>query len=585
MVETTTETIAETAKKAEKTAAGTGAASEPKKAASSRAAKTAKATRSTKVTKTTKTSKTAKKKASGSKSAKSGASRAKTKSSAAKSKTGTSKASSASSKAADQKAAAAKEEKKMTEQKNKIKVLFATSECVPFANTGGLGEVSGSLPEALVSKGVDCRVIMPLYEKIPQSVRDRMVFMGTANVPVAWRNQYMGLFQLKQNGVTYYFVDNEYYFKRAGLYGYYDDGERFSYFSRAVFEAMEVSGFYPHIIHCNDWQTALIPVFQNSLIRREDLKTVFTIHNIEYQGQYSTDALDSIIGLPASENRFLEFGDSINLMKGAIECANEVTTVSPTYAQELRDSAKAFGLGDIINMNAHKLRGITNGINTKLYDPKNDPYIAAPFGPDDVSGKTACRHALQSAIGLPVKDVPVITMISRLVAPKGIDLVMEIMDSVLASRDVQFVVLGTGDRNYEDYFKGLQERHQDKVRSLIQFNGPLSHMVYAGGSVILVPSRSEPCGLTQMIGCRYGNIPVVRQTGGLADTIQDCTLGDGSGFVFSQFTGEDLRQALTNALDRWYDEDNWKALMVHDMGLDFSWDASAEEYKKLYEEL
>lgn len=549
MAETTTETTKKTRKKT----AGKSASAETKAAAAT---------------------KTTKKKSSGSRSAKTGASKAK--SSAPKTpKPETEKAKTKTNSKARSK----------DKENDRIKVLFATSECVPFANTGGLGEVSGSLPEALVSEGVDCRVIMPLYEKIPQSVRDRMVFMGTANVPVAWRNQYMGLFQLKRNGVTYYFVDNEYYFKRAGLYGYYDDGERFSYFSRAVFEAMEVSGFYPQIVHCNDWQTALIPVFQNSLIRRESLKTVFTIHNIEYQGQYSTDALDSIIGLPASENRFLEFGDSINLMKGAIECANEVTTVSPTYAQELRDPAQAFGLGDIINKNAHKLRGITNGINTKLYDPMNDPYIAAPFGPGDVSGKTACRHALQSAIGLPVKDVPVITMISRLVAPKGIDLVMEIMDSVLASRDVQFVILGTGDRNYEDYFRGLQERHQDKVRSLIQFNGPLSHMVYAGGSVILVPSRSEPCGLTQMIGCRYGNIPVVRQTGGLADTIQDCTLGDGSGFVFSQFTGEDLYRGLSNALDRWYDEENWKALMIHDMGLDFSWNASAEEYVKLYKEL
>lgn len=563
------ETTNEATKKTRKKATGKGAASETKPAAATG---------------------TIKKKSSGSRSAKSGKSKGKTTAAKAKVEKGSSvvavkTADVAVKSPAPEDTAKPKASKTKKRDKDKLKVLFATSECVPFANTGGLGEVSGSLPEALVSEGVDCRVIMPLYEKIPQSVRDRMIFMGTANVPVAWRNQYMGLFQLKQNGVTYYFVDNEYYFKRAGLYGYYDDGERFSYFSRAVFEAMEVSGFYPQIVHCNDWQTALIPVFQNSLIRREGLKTVFTIHNIEYQGQYSMDALDSIIGLPASENRFLEFGDSINLMKGAIECANEVTTVSPTYAQELRDPAKAFGLGDIINGNAQKLRGITNGINTKLYDPMNDPYIAAAFGPDDVSGKTACRHALQSAIGLPVKDVPVITMISRLVAPKGIDLVMEIMDSVLASRDVQFVILGTGDRNYEDYFKGLQERHQDKVRALIQFNGPLSHMVYAGGSVILVPSRSEPCGLTQMIGCRYGNIPVVRQTGGLADTIQDCTLGDGSGFVFSQFTGEDLCRGLSNALDRWYDEDDWKALMAHDMGLDFSWTASAEEYLKLYKEL
>lgn len=476
-------------------------------------------------------------------------------------------------------------EGKAAPKEAKLKVLFATSECVPFASTGGLGEVAGSLPAALVNSGVDCRVIMPLYEKVPQSVRDKMVFMGTGTVPVAWRRQYLGLFEMKQNNVTYYFVDNEYYFKRAGLYGYYDDGERFSYFSRAVFEAMEIAGFYPDIIHCNDWQTALVPVFQNSLVRREYLKTVFTIHNIEYQGQYSTDALDSIIGLPNSENHVLEYGDCINLMKGGLECANAITTVSPTYAREIFDPANSFGLEPIISKNGGKISGIVNGINTQLYDPAKDPYTAAHYSSSDLSGKYECRRALQSAVGLPEKDVPVITMISRLVPPKGIDLVMEIMDSLLASRDIQFIILGTGESHYEDFFRGLQERHQDKVRALIQFNAPLSHMVYAGGSILLVPSRSEPCGLTQMIGCRYGNIPVVRQTGGLADTITDCTLGDGSGFVFSQFTGEDLYNGVTNALDRWYQRDDWEALMKHDMDLDFSWNASAAEYLKLYKQV
>ena len=475
--------------------------------------------------------------------------------------------------------------RKAAPKEAKLKVLFATSECVPFASTGGLGEVAGSLPAALVNSGVDCRVIMPLYEKVPQSVRDKMMFMGTGTVPVAWRRQYLGLFEMKQNNVTYYFVDNEYYFKRAGLYGYYDDGERFSYFSRAVFEAMEIAGFYPDIIHCNDWQTALVPVFQNSLVRREYLKTVFTIHNIEYQGQYSTDALDSIIGLPNSENHVLEYGDCINLMKGGLECANAITTVSPTYAREIFDPANSFGLEPIISKNGGKISGIVNGINTQLYDPAKDPYTAAHYSSSDLSGKYECRRALQSAVGLPEKDVPVITMISRLVPPKGIDLVMEIMDSLLASRDIQFIILGTGESHYEDFFRGLQERHQDKVRALIQFNAPLSHMIYAGGSILLVPSRSEPCGLTQMIGCRYGNIPVVRQTGGLADTITDCTLGDGSGFVFSQFTGEDLYNGVTNALDRWYQRDDWEALMKHDMDLDFSWNASAAEYLKLYKQV
>uniref|UniRef100_UPI003A8C3BF3 glycogen synthase n=1 Tax=Baileyella intestinalis TaxID=2606709 RepID=UPI003A8C3BF3 len=514
--------------------------------------------------------------------------KASSKKKAAASKTGTStkrKTASRSKSTASGKTTKMSPARKAAPKEAKLKVLFATSECVPFASTGGLGEVAGSLPAALVNSGVDCRVIMPLYEKVPQSVRDKMVFMGTGTVPVAWRRQYLGLFEMKQNNVTYYFVDNEYYFKRAGLYGYYDDGERFSYFSRAVFEAMEIAGFYPDIIHCNDWQTALVPVFQNSLVRREYLKTVFTIHNIEYQGQYSTDALDSIIGLPNSENHVLEYGDCINLMKGGLECANAITTVSPTYAREIFDPANSFGLEPIISKNGGKISGIVNGINTQLYDSAKDPYTAAHYSSSDLSGKYECRRALQSAVGLPEKDVPVITMISRLVPPKGIDLVMEIMDSLLASRDIQFIILGTGESHYEDFFRGLQERHQDKVRALIQFNAPLSHMVYAGGSILLVPSRSEPCGLTQMIGCRYGNIPVVRQTGGLADTITDCTLGDGSGFVFSQFTGEDLYNGVTNALDRWYQRDDWEALMKHDMDLDFSWNASAAEYLKLYKQV
>lgn len=467
----------------------------------------------------------------------------------------------------------------------KLKVLFVTPEVMPFASTGGLGEVAGSLPKALCGIGIDCRVIMPLYSKIEQKYRDKMKFIGKTTVPVTWRRQYMGLFELSIDGVKYYFTDNEYYFKRDGLYGHYDDGERFSFFSRAVFEALDLMKFKPDIIHANDWQTALVPVFQNSLVRREYVKTVFTIHNVEYQGRFSRETLHSIIGLPAGEEHVLEYGEGINLMKGAIETANAVTTVSPSYAEELKDPANAFGLDAIIRRNGHKLRGIINGINTVSYDPSKDKYIASNYSASDLSGKSACKKALQTMTGLPVKNVPVITLISRLVPAKGMDLIRDVMDHILSTNDVQFVMLGTGYPEYEDFFRGLQLRHPDKAVCMIEFNTATAHRIYAGGNILLVPSRSEPCGLTQMIGCRYANIPVVRKTGGLGDTITDCTLGDGSGFVFRDFDPAELYASIMNAVDRCGDNEDWHRLEAHDMSLDFSWSSPAEKYAELYRDL
>lgn len=470
--------------------------------------------------------------------------------------------------------------------KNKLKVLYATPECAPFAASGGLGEVAGSLPRSLNysrSANIECRVIMPLYGKVAQEYRDKMKFLGTTTVNLAWRSQYMGLFELRHDRVTYYFIDNEYYFKRDGLYGYYDDGERFAYFSKAVFEALPLmKDFVPDVIHANDWQTALIPVYQNSLYRREFMKTVFSIHNIEYQGYYGTEFLQEVVGLPESESRFLIFGNGINLMKGGIECCNMLNTVSPSYAEELKDPGYAFGMEDIVRRNEHKMRGILNGINTKTYDPAKDKLIPANYSARDISGKAICKKELQQALGLPESDSLMITLISRLVPAKGLDLVRAIMDEVLDQHDVQFVVLGTGYREYEDYFRGLEIRHPDKVRALIQFNSELSHRIYAGGDVILVPSRSEPCGLTQMIGCRYADVPVVRETGGLKDSIQDCTLGSGNGFVFSKYHPDDLRTALEHAIALYEDKKNWKKLIIHDLKEDFSWNASAKEYADMY---
>lgn len=476
--------------------------------------------------------------------------------------------------------------KKKRTKRAACRILYVTPEAVPFASSGGLGEVAGSLPRALHAlRGdvrYDCRVMMPLYGKIPESVRRNMKFLGTRQVPVAWRSQYMGLFELKQNGVTFYFIDNEYYFRRDGLYGYYDDGERFAYFSAAVFEALELLSFQPDIIHANDWQTALVPVYQNSVYRRAFTKTVFTIHNIEYQGHYGREALNDILNLPADQQHLVEFHGDVNLMKGAIETSHRFTTVSPTYAEELKSPAFAFGLDEIIRRNSHKLTGILNGIDTRTYNPERDPLIPAHYSAGDLSGKQTCKTALQHMLHLPERDVPLVTLISRLVPTKGIDLIVSVMDELLSRQEIQFVMLGTGNGEYEQYFRQLQQRHPDQVISMIEFDTKKSHQLYAAGDILLMPSRSEPCGLSQMIGCRYGNVPVVRETGGLKDSITDCTLGDGNGFLFRDYNTDGFYHAVMNAIRRWHDRENWSSLVRHDLKENFSWNRSAHQYADMY---
>lgn len=471
--------------------------------------------------------------------------------------------------------------------KKKIRILYASPECVPFANSGGLGEVAGSLPRALNRKrDIECRVIMPLYGAVSDEYRQKMRFLGSTQVGVTWRMQYMGLFELRKNGVTYYFVDNEYYFKRDGLYGYYDDGERFAFFSKAIFEAIAMmDGFVPDIIHANDWQTALVPVYQTSIYKREFMKTVFSIHNVEYQGFYGDTAIEDFIGIPENYRHVLEFKKGINLMKGGIETANAVSTVSPTYSMELKDPFFAFGMQGIISRNSHKLSGILNGINTVVYNPEKDPLIPANYSAGDLSGKAECKKALQNDLSLPETDSMMITMISRLVPAKGVDLLVPILDNIIENNDIQFVLLGTGFPEYEDFFRGLEARHPDKVRCLIKFDSALSHRFYAASDAILVPSRSEPCGLTQMIGCRYACVPIVRRTGGLADSITDCTLGDGNGFVFDDYSPDGLYSAIMNAYGTYQRKDDWKKLSVHDLKCDFGWSGSANAYRELYRAL
>ncbi len=470
----------------------------------------------------------------------------------------------------------------------KLRILFVSPEVTPFAATGGLGEVAGSLPEALNRQRkipCDCRVIMPLYRPAREKIGDKLTFLGSTEVPLCWRSQYAGLFSLKAGYTTYYFIDNEYYFDRDGLYGHYDDGERFAFFSKAVFEVLGLMDFVPDIIHANDWQSALVPVFQTSVYRRTFMKTVFTIHNVQYQGQYGDDIYKSVLDIPENARQFVAMNGGVNYMKGGIECANQVTTVSPTYAEELSDPFFAYGMHEIISRNGYKMRGILNGINVKAYDPAKDPLIAANYDRGDIRGKNTCKHAVQEELGLPVCDAPVMIMISRLARGKGIDLMTPILDRVLSENDMQFVLLGTGEQDYEYFFRGLEERHPDRCRALICFDPALSHRLYAGADMIVVPSRSEPCGLTQMIGCRYGTVPIVRETGGLKDSIKDCSLGEGNGFVFAGYSPDALRESIEKALALYRQPDNWKKLTQYDMSVDFSWGLSAKQYADMYKEL
>lgn len=464
-------------------------------------------------------------------------------------------------------------------------ILYVTPEAAPFVHTGGLGEVASALPGSLNSrkqKDVDCRVILPLYGSIDPKYREQMEFLGSKKVRLAWRNQYMGLFRTTLDGVTFYFIDNEYYFHRDRLYGELDDGERFAFFCRAVFEALELMDFVPDILHANDWQTALVPVYQFAVYRRSFTRTVFTIHNVEYQGRYGKDMLGDVIDLPADMNHLVEYEDDVNLMKGAVECADIVTTVSPTYARELTTPEFGWGLDLIIRRNEHKLQGILNGIDTKSYNPSKDRAIEAFYSWRKPAGKALCKAALQAEAGLPAADVPVMAMVTRMVPAKGMDLLVERMDKILSEMDIQFVLLGTGNPEYEAFFPGLQSRHPDRAACMIRFDSALSHRIYAGADMFLMPSRSEACGLAQMIACRYGTVPIVHQTGGLADSISDCSLGSGNGFVFSRFSGDDMEDAVRRAVQLYGDKGNWTALVDHDMKLNFGWKKAAEQYVRMY---
>ena len=475
-----------------------------------------------------------------------------------------------------------KKAKKAAPEKKKI--LFVGSEVLPFAATGGLGEVLGSLPKALAARGdYDVRVMMPYYSDIGEQYRNSAKYLCNYNVGLSWRNLYCGLFELKQDNVTYYFIDNEYYFHRDGLYGFYDDGERYAFFCKAVMDSFYFIDFMPDIIHANDWQTALIPIYNNSKYHY-DIKLIFTIHNIEYQGQYDLKILPTVFDLPPEAGAYVEYEGCINLVKGAIETSDCVTTVSESYAKELEDAAFAHGLQDMIRKNNWKTRGILNGIDAEGYDPATDTAIAHNFTPDDFTGKAQDKLELQRLAGLREDaGVPVIAIISRLVAHKGLDLITKAMENIVRNCEVQLVVLGKGDRKYEDYFIWLQNQYNGKVSAMITYNKDLSRKVYAGADMFLMPSKAEPCGLSQMIACRYGTVPIVRETGGLRDSIVDCSYGEVNGFTFADYNPDDMANAIYRAIDLYYNNpEGWDKLRKYISTIDFSWAKSADKYDEMY---
>ena len=471
-----------------------------------------------------------------------------------------------------------------------MKVLYAASEALPFIASGGLGDVAGSLPQALRKRLVGCRVVMPLYDNIKQELKDTMKFITSISVPVAWRRQYCGIFEARSGGVIYYLLDNQYYFKRDSLYGYYDDAERFAFFSRAILEIIPHIDFKPDVIHCNDWQTALTPVYYSTIYANqpgyENIKTVFTIHNIQYQGVYGEELIDNVVGIDHAHRSLVEYDGAVNLMKGGIECANAVTTVSPSYANEILDPWYSHGLDTILRQRCYKLRGILNGIDVENYNPETDKDVFKNYSADNVRGKYVNKKELQKLLGLPEKsDTPVMGMVTRLVSHKGLDLCKEVLDELLATTDIQLVVLGSGDYQYEEFFRGLAERYPEQVGLCLGFIPDLARKIYAGADFFLMPSKSEPCGLSQMVALRYGTIPIVRETGGLRDSVRDSGDGEGNGFVFSSYNAHDMLHAIRRAVEGYSDKKGWPILVKRAMDSDNSWGKSANDYSKMYKEV
>lgn len=482
----------------------------------------------------------------------------------------------------------------MADSSKKMQIVFASAECAPFVKTGGLGDVAGSLPAALVRAGAEVIVMVPKYATIKDEYKAQMEHFADFYVSLGWRNEYCGLEKLEHDGVTYMFIDNERYFARDYPYGFFDDGERFAFFSKAITESLQhlPAGFECDILHCNDWQTALAPVFLREFYQGlplyDRVKTVFSIHNVAFQGQFSDTVMEDILGvahIPAAASQLRCDACSVNYMLGALRYADAITTVSPTYANEIQTPEFGEGLDGVLRERSYALQGILNGIDVAGFDPATDKRIAANYTVEDRSGKAVCKAKLQEELGLEVRDDrPLMVMVTRLTRQKGLDLVMYALDRILAG-GVQVAVLGTGDRDYEDGLRYFQDKYPGTMAARIEFDPALSQRMYAAADMFLMPSKFEPCGLSQIIAMRYGTLPIVRETGGLKDTVKPYNefTGEGTGFSFSNFNGDEMGDAVFRAARVFWDNrDAWNQLVTQAMSQDFSWTRSADKYLDLY---
>lgn len=478
-----------------------------------------------------------------------------------------------------------------------MKVLYVTSECWPFAKTGGLGDVAYALPKELKKEGVDVRVILPKYSTMPNYLKEKLREVAVFNVKVGWRNQYCGLLEMELDGVKFYFIDNEYYFKREGeiayLYGYGDDVERYTFFSNAVLEVLAILDFYPEIINMNDWHTGMIPLIlkekYSRLEKYKNIKTIYTIHNLQYQGVFSNKVLGDILDLPYKylENGDVEYYGGVSFMKSGIVYSDKVTTVSPTYTNEIQTEFYGESLDGLLRANSYKLKGILNGIDYDLNNPKTDKDIFINYDIDTIDKKIENKLHLQKMLGLEVNpDIPLVGIVSRLVSQKGLDLISYIMPEIMRE-DIQMVILGTGEHQYQSMFNYYASIYPNKVSANITFDSALAQQIYASSDMFLMPSLFEPCGIGQMLAMRYGTLPIVRETGGLKDTVNPYNKfsGEGNGFSFKNYNAHEMLYCIQRAMELYKDKDKWRHLVISAMNTDSSWKKSAREYIKTYHEM
>ncbi len=472
-----------------------------------------------------------------------------------------------------------------------MNILFASTEAVPFSKTGGLGDVVGSLPRELNRQGINARVILPFYKGIKDQFGSSISYVKSFTVPLAWRNVYCGLFKTEYKGVIFYFLDNEQYFDRDRNYGYYDDGERFAFYSMGVLAAIKESDFEPDILHCNEWQTAMVPVYRKTLFGNDPyydrIPVVFTIHNIEYQGRFGKEILADLLGLTKSHESLLEMNGDLNFMKGAIVTCDHLTTVSPTYAEEILYPFYAHGMEKILGENRYKLTGILNGIDRRHYNPSWDRNLAFKYSVNSVDKKILNKRALQQELGLiEDADTPIVAMVGRMAEHKGIELVIRAFDDMM-KEPMQFVMLGTGEAVYEEFFHRKREEYHGRMSVNTAFSTKMASRIYAGSDLFLMPSISEPCGLAQMIALRYGTVPIVRETGGLKDTVKafNKETGKGNGITFSSINAHDMLYAVRRGQAFFNDESDWRILVKNAFMSNYSWKNSAIKYIKIYDEL